>query len=263
MITTDFKFVDTVLTAYRDIALTRLLEVLPVREPRKYLYDLLPSYPRRVGKGLRSALCLATCKAFGGTIEQALDSAVAIELFHNGFLIHDDIQDESLFRRGKSTFYKEHGVGVAINVGNAMNLLSLQLLMKNKDSLGPQLSWKIFAETSEMLRQTLEGQALEMGWIKENACDLSDEDYLRMALKKNILVYLHLSYSAGRFDCHLGQCQSGSLLSIGLVYGHCLSDSRRLTQPPGRLYRLRQRNQWRSDGRQTHLDADPFTQQLQ
>jgi geranylgeranyl diphosphate synthase, type II len=51
--------------------------------------------PRRTGKGLRSALCLATCALHGGDLRQALNCAVAVELFHNGFLVHDDIQDGS------------------------------------------------------------------------------------------------------------------------------------------------------------------------
>lgn len=180
----EFDFVEERLQWYRDITLERLLEVLPSREPKRYLYDLLPDYPKRPGKGLRAALCMATCNAYGGNVRLALNSAVAIELFHNGFLIHDDIQDESLYRRGDPTFYTKYGIGVAINVGNALNLLSLRLLMKNRELVGPPLSWQVFTETAEMLRHTLEGQAMELGWIRDNACSLTDLDYLRMSLKK-------------------------------------------------------------------------------
>ena len=89
------------------------------------MYELVPTYPSRPGKGLRAALCLATCGALGGRLERALNSAVAVELFHNAFLIHDDVQDESESRRGGPTLHAEHGVGIAVNVGNAMNLLAL------------------------------------------------------------------------------------------------------------------------------------------
>ena len=181
---TQFDFFEERLGYYREITLNNLLTVLPSREPRRYFYELLPDYPKRGGKGLRAALCLATCLAYGGRIQNALNAAVAIELFHNGFLVHDDIQDESVFRRGTNTLHAQHGVGVAINIGNALNLLSLQVLMKNQAVLGGRLAWQLFNESSEMLRQTLEGQALELGWIRDNACDLTDRDYLRMALKK-------------------------------------------------------------------------------
>jgi geranylgeranyl diphosphate synthase type II len=50
--------------------------------------------------------------------------------------------------------------------------------------LGAQVTWRIMAETEEMLRQSLEGQAIELGWIRDNVCELADKDYLRMCLKK-------------------------------------------------------------------------------
>lgn len=198
-----FDFFEQRLGYYREIALANLFDVLPAREPRRYFYDLLPEYPRRAGKGLRAALCLATCHAYGGRIQDALNAAVSIELFHNGFLVHDDIQDESLFRRGHDTLYTQHGVGVAVNVGNALNLFSLQVLMRNRQLLGPELSWRLFGETSEMLRQTLEGQALELGWIRDNACELTEQDYLRMVLKKTAW-----------YTC-IYPCRAGGLIGTG------------------------------------------------
>ena len=64
------------------------------------LYDLVADYPRRPGKGIRPALCLASCRAHGGRDEDALAAAVAIELLHNAFLVHDDICDDARLRRG-------------------------------------------------------------------------------------------------------------------------------------------------------------------
>ena len=64
------------LARYRDLTYRALLAQLPTREPRRYLYDLISGQLSHVGKGLRPALCIATCRAFGGSIEQALPSAV-------------------------------------------------------------------------------------------------------------------------------------------------------------------------------------------
>lgn len=175
--------VEAVLDGYRTLTLDALLAGLP-REGPSYLYDLLPSYPRRSGKGLRAALCLATCKALGGSPHRALNTAVAIELFHNAFLVHDDVQDGSESRRGGPTLHAEHGVGIAVNVGNALNLAALGRLLDNHQILGPEVAQAIVAETQEMLRHSLEGQALELAWIRDNACDLTPEDYYRMCLKK-------------------------------------------------------------------------------
>jgi geranylgeranyl diphosphate synthase type II len=83
--------VEASLEAYRTVAVRQLLARVPDREPRRYLYDLIPSYPTRPGKGLRPGLCMASCRAFGGSTQAVIDSAVAIELFHNAFLVHDDL----------------------------------------------------------------------------------------------------------------------------------------------------------------------------
>jgi geranylgeranyl diphosphate synthase type II len=82
---------------------------LPTGQPSKYLYELLADYPQRGGKMMRSSLCIATARAFGASLEQALQSAVAIELLHNALLIHDDIQDGSEQRRGRPTLHAQHG----------------------------------------------------------------------------------------------------------------------------------------------------------
>jgi len=111
-------------------------------------------------------------------------SAVAIELFHNAFLVHDDVEDGSLNRRGLPTLASEFGLPIAVNVGDAMNVLSLRPLMENLDRLGPTLTWRIFSEIEHMVHESVEGQAMELGWVHDNACDLSDGDYLRMVLKK-------------------------------------------------------------------------------
>jgi geranylgeranyl diphosphate synthase type II len=168
---------------YRDIATETLLASIPANGP-PYLYDLVSAYPQRRGKGLRAALCLATCRAFGGNDEHALNSAVAIELFHNGFLVHDDVQDESLARRGGSTLHRQHGTGIAVNVGNATNLLAMTRIRENRSIVGPERAAFIVEETERMMRHTLEGQAIELAWIFDNVCDLEPADYLRMCLKK-------------------------------------------------------------------------------
>lgn len=184
------------LERWRDLVLTKLLEYLPLGSPID-LYGLLPSYPSRGGKGLRPVLCLTTCAALGGDPYHALNLAVAIELFHNAFLIHDDIQDQSELRRGLPTMSAEHGVAVALNVGNAVNLIGMQRLMEERWTLGSDLAWRVLQETELMMRHSLEGQAIELCWIKENARDLKPNDYYRMCLKKT-------SWYTCIYPCRLG-----------------------------------------------------------
>jgi geranylgeranyl diphosphate synthase, type II len=171
------------LELYRQMTMQALLATIP-KAPSKYLWDLVPSYPQRGGKGFRPGLCIATCRALGGATSAVLRSAVALELCHNAFLVHDDVEDGSEFRRGLPTMHTEHGIGIAVNVGDAMNVLSMRPLMENLLVLGPELTWRVFQEIEHMVRQSVEGQALELGWVRDNVCDLSDADYLRMTLKK-------------------------------------------------------------------------------
>ncbi len=180
----DYRNVEASLQRYRNVTFDAMLGVIGERQPRRHLYDLVPSYPQRGGKGLRPGLCIGSCRAFGGEVEDAINSAVALELFHNAFLVHDDIEDGSEFRRGLPTMHAEFGVPIAVNVGDAMNVLSIGPLMDNRHTLGPELAWRIFVEVEHMVRQSVEGQALELGWVRDNACELTADDYLLMILKK-------------------------------------------------------------------------------
>lgn len=172
------------LAAYRSLVTPLLVEALPTKEPRRYLYDLIQAHLSRPGKGIRPAFCIATAQAFGGDAADAVPSAAALELLHNAFLVHDDIEDESEFRRDQPTMQSQHGVPLAINTGDAMQALSIRLLGRNLPRLGPQTTWQIVQEFDHMLLESLEGQALELGWIRDNKCDVTAEDYLLMSLKK-------------------------------------------------------------------------------
>jgi geranylgeranyl diphosphate synthase type II len=180
-----------------------LLAALPEREPRRHLYDLIRNFVARPGKGLRPALCMATCEAFGGELEHTLPTAAALELLHNALLVHDDVEDESDYRRNIPTLHTTHGVPLAVNTGDAMNALTLTLLMRNQELVGSGMAWQIILEFQHLLLESLEGQAMELGWIRDNACDVSEDDYLRMILKKTCWYsFIH--------PCRLGALLAGA-----------------------------------------------------
>ena len=164
-------------------ALSRYLDVQGDRGA-EYLAGALRDYPARGGRSMRSTLCIAAARAFGAQLEDALDSAAALEILHNAFLVHDDIEDDSEVRRGRPALHVLHGVPIAINVGDALSILSLQPLLRNKSRLGARLALGIFEEAERMARETVEGQAIELGWRQSNTTDLTEDDYLRMVLKK-------------------------------------------------------------------------------
>lgn len=146
-----------------------------------FLYDLMLDYPLRDAKGLRPALCVAACRALGGKLEAVVRSAAVLELYHNAFLIHDDIEDESLVRRGRPTLHREHGVPIAVNVGDAMLALSLQPLLDNVETIGLGPALRTLRAVAQMTRESVEGQALELDWVRRgDVSELSDADYVRM-----------------------------------------------------------------------------------
>ena len=169
---------------YGAITRSAMAAYFPDAEPRQHLYDLLSDYPKRGGKMMRSSLCIATARAFGASVDDALHSAVAIELMHNALLIHDDIEDESEQRRDRPTLHALHGIPLALNAGDALSLLSIRPLFENFLRIGPRLALSIVHETERMAWESAEGQAMELGWRRDNCNDLTDADYLTMVLKK-------------------------------------------------------------------------------
>jgi geranylgeranyl diphosphate synthase type II len=121
---------------------------------------------------------------FGGDVSDTLGAATAIEMLHNAFLVHDDIEDESELRRGVPTLHAEHGVPIAVNAGDMLTALSVRILRDSLPTLGYPLTWRVYDEFDHMMQESLEGQAMELGWARDNRCDVTEEDYLRMVLKK-------------------------------------------------------------------------------
>ncbi|WP_024804521.1 polyprenyl synthetase family protein [Nocardia sp. BMG51109] len=168
----------------RDRVGDEIARLIPARDPKAALYDLVRSYPTRQGKGLRPTLTIAACAAFGGRPDDAVRTAAALELFHNGFLVHDDIADESTHRRGKPTLHEKYGIGLAVNAGDGLNLLAIDGILSNLDTLGLARALGLIHETLHMCRETVEGQAIELDWIRRNAVPRTDRAYYHMSTKK-------------------------------------------------------------------------------
>ncbi|BAZ50614.1 polyprenyl synthetase family protein [Nostoc sp. NIES-4103] len=148
------------------------------------LYEMLVDYPFRNGKMLRPTMCISVARSVGGMGHDALISATALELYHNAFLIHDDIQDGSEARRGKETLHQLIGIPRAINVGDATNVLAVGLLLENLSVVGVGKALNILHEIEFMAQQSVEGQAMELDWVAKNASNLTDQDYFQMCVKK-------------------------------------------------------------------------------
>jgi geranylgeranyl diphosphate synthase, type II len=176
--------VETVLQDVSRQVRRAMLAAVPDGEPHAWLYRLVRSYPGRPGKGLRPALCMATCRAFGGSDAASFPVAVSIEMLHNAFLVHDDIVDGSELRRGRPTLSSEYGMALSLNAGDALVVLANQVLRRHVRGLDSDVADRVLDEFDTMALRTLEGQATELGWRHDDVIDLSPEDYLHLVLHK-------------------------------------------------------------------------------
>ncbi|MDQ2648446.1 MAG: polyprenyl synthetase family protein [Actinomycetota bacterium] len=172
------------LAAHHQAVRRAMLDVIPDGEPHQWLYRVAREYPSRPGKALRPALCLAAAGAFGGTAGGAMPAAVAIELLHNAFLVHDDIVDGSLRRRGRPTLSAEYGTALALNAGDALAVLANRVLRNFAQQLPDDLGDRLQDEFEVMALRTLEGQATELGWRHDDVRGLTPEDYLDLIMHK-------------------------------------------------------------------------------
>jgi len=181
------KLVTVVEDRLRDVARTvrrSMLDAMPDGEPVQWLYAPMREYPSRPGKALRPALCLSAGRAFGGNPDDLLGIAVAIELLHNAFLVHDDIADGSEMRRGRPTLAATHGIAAALNAGDGLAIVANHVLRRATQRLDRDLADLVLAEFDTMAMRTLEGQATEAGWQFDNVESLGPEDYLELIMHK-------------------------------------------------------------------------------
>jgi geranylgeranyl diphosphate synthase, type II len=169
----------------RVLVLEELARFIPQKKHgSSRLYDMIYDYPLREAKALRPALCIAVCRALGGTTARVLPSAAVLELYHNAFLVHDDVEDGSERRRSGPTLHRVHGVPIAVNVGDAMLALALGPLLENTRVLTLGKALRVLECIARMARESAEGQALELEMIRSRSWTLTDRDYFRLVHKK-------------------------------------------------------------------------------
>ncbi|MBR3224374.1 MAG: polyprenyl synthetase family protein [Atopobiaceae bacterium] len=154
-----------------------------VDDLRRYLYDPLADFVGAGGKRVRPVLCLLGAEAVGANPSVAYGIAAAVELFQAAALIHDDIADKSSLRRGIPCLHVSQGTGLAINAGDAA-LVSVSSCVLNDETLDSQTRIALLKEIVDMENQTLEGQALDLGWVRDQRWDVLTSDYLAMARRK-------------------------------------------------------------------------------
>ncbi len=171
------------------------------------LYRMMRDYPSRPAKGMRPFLCVATCRAAGGKESDATLTAACLELFQNWILIHDDIEDQSVLRRGEPSLHVKFSPALALNAGDALHARMWGGLIGNYELLGAEKTVRILEEFSTMVNETTEGQHMELGWVDSGRWDLTEADYFEMCRRKT-------AWYTVTSPCRLGATVAGSPAAV-------------------------------------------------
>ncbi|WP_420628234.1 polyprenyl synthetase family protein [Candidatus Leptofilum sp.] len=172
------------------------------------------------GKQIRPVLCLLACQAAGGSWQQAVPAAAAIELLHNFSLIHDDIEDASPTRRGRKTLWTIWGQEQAINAGDAMFALAHLALHRLVDrGVAAETAVHALRRFDETGVRLTQGQHADMDF--ETRDNVSVDDYLAMITGKTA-VLLSLCAELGALiagqDAETVQNYAKFGLNLGLAF---------------------------------------------
>jgi geranylgeranyl diphosphate synthase type I len=171
--------------------------------------------PDATGKRIRPLLLLLTVAACEREWLHAVSAAAAVELVHNFSLVHDDIQDNSDKRRGRTTIWKNWGMPLAINAGDALFVLSNQAIMDLSENYPAETVVQAATVLHNTCLDLTRGQFLDMSYEKRN--DLGVEDYWPMIAGKTAAL---LSAC-----CHIGSILGGveeSKQDAYRSFGHAL-----------------------------------------
>ena len=161
-----------------------------IREP-KNLYEPIDYILQLGGKKIRPVLTLLAADIFGDDYKKALPAALAIEVFHNFTLVHDDIMDDAPIRRGKQTVHEKWNLNTGILSGDAMLILAYQYFENYKPEVFQKLA-KLFSKTA---LEVCDGQQLDVDFETRN--DVSIDEYINMIrLKTSVLVAAALKMGA-------------------------------------------------------------------
>ena len=182
-----------------------------IREP-KNLYTPIDYILQLGGKRIRPVLTLMAADIFSNDYKKAMPAALAVEVFHNFTLIHDDIMDDAPLRRGKETVHTKWDLNTGILSGDAMLILAYQYF----ENYEPVIFQKLAQLFSKTALEVCDGQQLDIDFETRN--DVTIPEYIKMiSLKTSVLVAAALKM--GAIVCKAEENEADHLYNYGLNLG--------------------------------------------
>ncbi|MFZ5940506.1 MAG: polyprenyl synthetase family protein [Bacteroidota bacterium] len=188
------------------------IENLRLPEQPEALYEPVRYILSNGGKRIRPALVLLSCNLFSDGVEQAVMPALAIEIFHNFTLMHDDIMDRSEIRRGKETVHVKWNNNTAILSGDVMSIYASRLINKAPGAVLEQVH-EVFTRTAIAV---CEGQQYDMDF--ESRIEVGEAEYLKM-IELKTAVLIAASLRIGAMVGGASQLDADDLYRFGLNLG--------------------------------------------
>ena len=181
------------------------------REP-KGLYAPIAYTMAAGGKRVRPQLAMIACGIFGGNEQEVAPAAMALEVFHNFTLLHDDVMDKAEVRRGRPTVHIQWNENTAILSGDQMMIEAYKLLAEVPEDKLP----KVLRLFNKMATEICEGQQYDVDF--ESQDDVSIEAYLHMIrLKTSVL--LATALQIGAYMAGADEQQQDALYQFGINVG--------------------------------------------
>ena len=190
-----------------DIEIKRLNGLEP-----KNLYEPIAYTLAMGGKRLRPVMVLLAYNLFSDKVEKAIHAAIAIEVFHNFTLLHDDIMDEADVRRNSPTVHKKYNKNIAILSGDAMSIMAYNYLQNSESKNLPNMV-QLFSQTA---LEVCEGQQFDMDF--ETKMNVSIHQYLNM-IRLKTAVLLACSLKIGALAANAPETTADLLYVFGLDLG--------------------------------------------
>lgn len=178
----------------------------------QHLYDPITYILSLGGKRIRPALTLLACNMYSDRIDQAVNPALGIEVFHNFTLLHDDLMDNADKRRNKPTVHTVWDANTAILSGDAMLIVAYQLIEQTDT---PHLK-EILSLFTQTALEICEGQQYDMDF--ESRQNVDEEEYLEM-IRLKTAVLVACSLKAGALLGGASQADAERLYAFGINIG--------------------------------------------
>lgn len=192
--------------------INKKIDDLHFETPPKSLFDPITYILSLGGKRIRPVLTLVAAEMFGQQAKKAISTALAIEVFHNFTLLHDDLMDKADMRRGKATVHKKWNENTAVLSGDAMLIESYHLMAQNDEKHLKELLY-LFSKTAT---EICCGQQLDMEF--ESRQNVTEEEYMEM-IRLKTAVLLGCALKSGAIIAETSTQNADFLYDFGINIG--------------------------------------------